>query len=188
MSFKIDRAINFLSKTQFGFVGIAMLASVGSLTGALFSAKQTNEVSALADSRDAIVKLLNADDFTLIRKQVAELQERSRRLEARPSSAPPVATDVADLASKIDAVAARQAKLENTLTDQPLKALEIPMLRRDLDSQSKEIASLTASLQRAQEAQWDTMKWVIGGLGAAIAAIFIPFVNRLLAGIQNSND
>lgn len=181
MSLKFDGVTKVL-------VSAAMLGSVVSLAGALLSAKQTSDLNGLAKTRDVLLETLKTDDLASIKKQVAELQERSRRIEARPSSSLPVPTDLADLSSRVDAVTARQTRLENTLTKQPLKALEIPILRRDLDSQSKDIAALTTSLQRAQEAQWDTMKWLIGGLGAAIAAILVPFVSRLIASNRESSE
>ena len=155
----------------------AIIASVVSLTGALFSAKQTGDLNALTATREVLVKSLSDDDLTDLRRQVSVLQSAVReRPDIKYTSPPP--SELKILIAKVDKLGDRQTQLENTLTKQPLKALEIPILRRDLDTQAKEVAVLTSALQKAQDSQWETMKWLIGGLAAAIVTIVIPLVIR----------
>lgn len=116
-----------------------------------------------------------------IDKRIHLLQESVRRLSQNQSGKTVPNANVATI-EQLRAVASRQDHLEKVLTDQPLRALEIPLLRRDLDQQAKQIEALSAALQKAQEGQWDTMKWIIGALIAAVSAICIPIAARLFQG------
>ncbi len=160
-------------------MAIALSAAGTGTVGALItSSRGADEVNELARAREMLIRSIIDDDISELRKQVQSIEAKSSHVNATPTQSID-RTEIAGLSLKITALRDRQDRLEAVLTKQPLKVLEIPLLRRDLDMQAKEITSLADDLQKAQEAQWETMKWLIGGLAAAIAAILIPVVTRL---------
>ena len=150
--------------------GLMVVSAVATLS-AFLSIEQAQELETISSAGESSL----SDQLQIFPKYSTAAAPRSR--QAGDTGLRP--TGAAAPVNRIDALTERQRNLETTLTDQPLEALDIPLLRRDLDNQAKDVATLTAALQKAEESQWETMRWLIGGLAAAIAAICIPIVGRL---------
>jgi hypothetical protein len=68
------------------------------------------------------------------------------------------------LASKFDAVEARQKRLEAVIMADPIKSLEIPMLRKDLEGQIQRSEQSILALRESVNQVYDLSKWLLGTL------------------------
>ena len=72
--------------------------------------------------------------------------------------------EIEQLASKLDA-------LNKVIMQSPEKAIEIPMLKRDISSLQKQYEYAVESLQNQITRAYDTMKWVIGTIVLGILGL-----------------
>lgn len=110
-----------------------------------------------------------ASDISILKIQIAEL--------TRVPESVAVSTKLQELDAKLTAVDAKMSALNNAIMASPEKALEVPMLRRDLLALQNQYESATKSLEREITRAYDTIKWVIGtivfGILGLAASVFL---------------
>ena len=86
-----------------------------------------------------------------------------------------VAAKLVEIETQIASLTQQVTVINNAIMDSPGKALEIPILKRDISSLEKQYVSTTQALEREITRAYDTIKWVIGtiilsilGLGASV--------------------
>ena len=86
-----------------------------------------------------------------------------------------ISAKLSEIETKVATIAKQISVINNAIMDSPGKALEIPILKRDIASLEKQYVSTTQALEREITRAYDTIKWVIGtiilsilGLGASV--------------------
>jgi hypothetical protein len=87
------------------------------------------------------------------------------------------------LAPKIALIESDLSKLKNDLDnlnyviiDSPNKALQIPLLKKDMDSMKKEIILRFSSLEKSINKSYDIVKWVIGTILLSILGLAVSIL------------
>jgi hypothetical protein len=127
---------------------------------------------------------VRAREIAALRARVAETSmelEQLGRALSNPSDPPSQARLAAQVRSLNDSVTDMRAdlsKLEDTILQNPTRALEVPLLRRDLESLKAGNQSSLEAIQNDLDRQYDLMKWVVGtlliGIIGMVASVLAP--------------
>jgi hypothetical protein len=71
--------------------------------------------------------------------------------------------EIKKLSSAVDDISSREGKLESAIMQNPAKALEVPLLRRDLDNLKDSQQSTFLTLKDGIDRVYDLNKWLLGG-------------------------
>jgi predicted RNase H-like nuclease (RuvC/YqgF family) len=109
------------------------------------------------------------NEVSILKTQVAELT-------AIPESVA-VSSKLKELEAKVAAVDEKLGSINKAIMSSPEKALELPMLRRDILALQNQYENGTRSLEREINRAYDTIKWVIGtivlGVLGLAASVFL---------------
>lgn len=75
-----------------------------------------------------------------------------------------VSTSVSDLNS-------RESKIESIILESPAKALEMPLLRRDLDNVKEAQQAAVVSLKESVDRVYDLNKWLLGAMAVSVVTL-----------------
>ena len=73
----------------------------------------------------------------------------------------------------LNALTERIQRIEQAILTSPAKALEIPLLQRDMESLKQNQAAQTAAQKEAIDRIYDQNKWLLGGVSISILALAI---------------
>lgn len=111
-----------------------------------------------------------------VHKEVSLLKVQVAELTKVPESVA-ISAKLHELDAKVAAVDEQLSALNKTIMASPEKALEVPMLRRDILAIQRQYESVTKSLEREITRAYDTIKWVIGtivlGILGLAAGVFL---------------
>ena len=88
-----------------------------------------------------------------------------------------VAARLVGLESYIQQIGDRLSGLENAILERPVRALEIPLLKKDIENLQGDQAEGMNSLKQSIDRIYGLTKWLLGGLSVSIASL--TFVNLL---------
>lgn len=111
------------------------------------------------------------------RAQITSLQLKLNELQAqmrqrKPATIEPLTTTEAlQLSNRMDAIEARQRRIEVTITNNPARSLELPLMRRDIDNLRDNTAKLVDNLEQGIDRTYDLSKWLLGGLAVSVIGL-----------------
>lgn len=73
----------------------------------------------------------------------------------------------------LENLSTRLGRIEASILDDPSKALEVPLLRRDLDSSKDAAQDALNGIQRDVDRQYDLMKWTMGTLVLGMGGLVV---------------
>ena len=141
-------------------------------------------------------------DLSYLQAEVAAVATQSAstaaRLDAldkylRDSPPPPdmrgVAAEVQSLGAGQNEIRTSVRRLEQAIANDPAKALEIPLLRRDLEqSRALQLAEVQ-TLKQEVDRVYDWSKWVLGTIALAVVTLGVSnFIRRPSDGGAKAND
>jgi hypothetical protein len=119
-------------------------------------------------------------------KQTADLSALKRRVDAivadQNGQTPP---KVLELKEQIDQLARRQKLIEDAISRDPAKALELPLMRRDLDNLKESQIQSANSVKQSVDQVYDLNKWLFGGMALSVFAVAI---GNLLRGRSRTEE
>ncbi len=118
--------------------------------------------------RQQITKLEN--EMSILKAQVAELTTVPQSVK--------VSTRLKELDVKVSSIDEKLNALNKAIMASPEKALEIPMLRRDVLALQKQYENATMSLEREITRAYDTIKWVVGTIVLGIIGLVVSLFLR----------
>jgi len=148
-------------------MGAAVLATVASLVAGIMTA-----------SFDSLTEIERSDPGLIIKTETSPaLQKELEALKAQLASLQEIPNDV-KVSAKLEVFEAKITQFESQLNvinkailQSPEKALEIPMLRRDIASLQKQYENSTESLEREIIGAYETIRWVIGSIVLGILGL-----------------
>ena len=176
----LESEIEMIKRKNFLSVALtagAVFASVATAFVA-FSVQDVRQRSDDAAMRTAeLQKQMNVSAGTMdiiksMRSDIGLLKERQAAL--RGNGPQPVSSQqYADLSSRMTALDVRETKLEQVILADPSKALEMPLLRRDMDSNKEYNLASLSEVKAEIDRIYDLSKWLIGGLTISIISLAI---------------
>lgn len=83
------------------------------------------------------------------------------------------------LKSTVNVIDERLKVLERSISDNPEKALSIPMLRKDQENMAKSIDSNKLAVSEELTRIYDQQKWILGGIGTVLFAAITALLSVL---------
>ena len=102
-----------------------------------------------------------------IKRQLQKTIEQQEALASREQLPPPLSV----LEARLEKVEEQQQRLDRIIVDDPDKALELPLMRRDLEALEQKQAVAIDSVRRSVEQVYDLSKWLIGALALGIISL-----------------
>jgi hypothetical protein len=128
---------------------------------------------ALATSQRALSARAN-----ITAKEVQQLKAVIATLQKPPSQGK-LASQVSSMESKVRQIDGDVSALQNAILRDPAKALEVPLLRRDIESNQLANQAALVAIQQDIDRQYDLMKWILGTLALGlIGLIFTGLSSR----------
>jgi hypothetical protein len=103
-------------------------------------------------------------------REVQRLRSELNSLNKPPSQGA-MAAQVGNLTSRMDQMDEDLSALENAILRDPAKALEIPLLERDLENNQLANQAALAAVRQDIDRQYDLMKWILGTFAVGIAGL-----------------
>jgi len=109
-------------------------------------------------------------------KQIEELKNQFAALKSIPTESK-IAAQLSEFESKLIILDSEVKVINKAILQSPEKALEIPMLKKDIATLQKQYENSTALLEREMSRAYETVKWVIGtivlGILGLAASVFL---------------
>ena len=112
---------------------------------------------AIGEPREAAL----SHDLNYLKQEVLTIKNKVDALSNVPEGAPVVAK-LKELEVKLISTDEKLSSIRREIMQSPEKALEIPMLRRDIQALQSQYDNATKSLEREISRTYDTVKWVMG--------------------------
>ncbi|HEV8602212.1 MAG TPA: hypothetical protein VGQ68_02330 [Gaiellaceae bacterium] len=150
---------------------LGVLAALGVFLGGSFDT-EPRETPTISTSTG-----VGFSPFQQLSHEVASLQAQVKALRRTPRGSH-AAADVAAMRVDVNRLNSQLSALETAVLDDPAKALQLPLLRRDLEATQEANRSANESTRDDVDRQYDLMKWVFGTF---IVALLGTLVTALLA-------
>lgn len=122
-------------------------------------------------------------ELTMLSNNVTILQETVDRLSQSPQDLS-LSAELAQINSTLISLDSRLQRIEHAILDDPAKALEVTLLRRDIDDMQEEYQEDLQSVRAEITRLYDFNKWFLGvvivGLVGIIASNFLPGLSKVL--------
>ncbi len=148
-------------------MGAAVLGAVASVIAGMltFTFDKGAEISISEPS--LVVSQKYTPELT---QKVEDLGKQLAALKSIPKESK-ISAQLSQFETKLKRLDSEVKVINKAILQSPEKALEIPMLRRDIVSLQKQYESSTKSLEREISRAYDTVKWVIGTIVLGILGI-----------------
>jgi len=113
-----------------------------------------------------------------LRNEVAELRT-DRRAVLRAIRLAPALSPIGLVQTRVDDIARRQSRIEQSIVNSPERALELPILRNDLtnlrDTNNQRMEAMSARIEQV----YDLNKWLLGTMAITIIVLAVStFLTR----------
>ena len=104
--------------------------------------------------------------------QINELQKHFASLSSIPAENT-LSIEIQKLNTAQDALSTREEKLEFAIMRNPAQALEVPLLRRDLDNLKDAQQAAYSTLKDSVDRIYDLNKWLLGAMAISIVTLAV---------------
>lgn len=113
-----------------------------------------------------------------LRRDLEALSQQQRALR-QSIEQPSQNRDIASLSGRLDDISQRQERIEQVILNNPARALEIPMLRNDLNNMREANAQRLEAIKASVDQSYDLNKWLLGTMAITIIGLAITtFLSR----------
>lgn len=146
---------------------VAAIASVVVGIGTSFVSKKSDQVF------EAQIQDIKAQiQIDAIEAKVDAVSARLRG-QALNNKGPITDDEAVAMRKSLDDLSVRMKRLEDAISSDPKRALEVPLMRRDLDNLDKSQAQAIASIKQVVDSVYDLTKWVLGGTVFVVIAVAV---------------
>jgi hypothetical protein len=107
-----------------------------------------------------------------LRADLQTTQESIKGITNLPKDAK-ISIQLRQIASILSDLKGREEKLEQTILANPSKALEIPLMQRDLESLRASQQANILAVKESVDRIYDINKWLLGGMAVSVIALAI---------------
>jgi uncharacterized small protein (DUF1192 family) len=159
-------------------VGVTV-AGLG-LIPAYISLSNTPQSSSDALAEAAQAALLNQRElstrFNLVSQEVQRLKSEVNNLQ-KPTSQGRLAAQVSGMNAKLGQIDDEVSALQVAILRDPAKALEMPLLRRDIESNQAANQAALAAVRLDIDRQYDLMKWILGTFAVGVIGLIFTGIS-----------
>lgn len=148
------------------------VAAVAALTAGVAFFVTTRLETRSADSASAAeVARISAINDQL----AARISGLQRRLDVSRDDVtlPKDAADLKPLIARMTEIEYRQARIEKAISNDPARALEIPLLRRDIDGLKEANGQAIGAVKASVDQVYDLSKWLFGALVIGVFSLAV---------------
>ncbi|MDH2077200.1 hypothetical protein [Pseudomonas atacamensis] len=135
-------------------------------------------------------KFASADEVELLRSSVSKAEEllssAIKQINQPNNNGQVLIVELTSLKAAVKSIDERLEILERSISENPEKALSIPMLRKDQENMSKAIEGNKVAVSAELTRIYDQQKWILGGIGtvlfAAVTALLAALFKMILKG------
>lgn len=121
-------------------------------------------------STEAITQ--TSDDLRGLRRDIARLGNEQQVIRLAVARSPEnLQTRL--LVERLQNIERRQARIEQVILNNPARALELPLLRNDLDNAREVNAQSLTAIRASVDQIYDLNKWLLGGMAIGIIALAV---------------
>ena len=113
--------------------------------------------------------------FTRIDEEVSKLKGQIDALSNTPQRAK-FAVQLRGLNATLSDLKTRYSKLEEVISNNPARAIEVPLLRKDFDNLKDSQQQNTLALRQSVDQIYDLNKWLFGGVSLCIVGLALSVV------------
>ena len=162
---------NFIHRLKWEWLSITALV-IGLLIALvpifLTSPQQTLQPS--LESREQVAEI--KDHLNEAVKTINQLQAKLDALSNIPEQAK-VAVQLKDLQNNLKDLWTRESKLEEVILSNPAKAIEVPLIRKDLDNLKDAQQQNMLAVKQGVDQVYDLNKWLLGAMAVSIVTLAI---------------
>lgn len=130
--------------------------------------------TAVANNTQIVARLVEA--HAEMKGEVAAVQRQLAALKPPLAGRAPSTSEVEALRRLVSELAVRQKRIEDAISRDPARALELPLLRRDLDNIKESQAQAADTMKQSVSQIYDLNKWLIGGGALSLLAIAVSML------------
>ena len=168
---KSPKGINWVIKLSETLPVIVIIITVISSGATFYAYKFSVEKPALASLTQKDVADLHAQIDQLDR-DLMSVKNQLRALTNVPEDTK-VAIQLKGIDDSLNDLKARHEKLENAISNNPAKAIEVPLLRKDLDNLKDSQQQNLLALKQGVDQVYDLNKWLLGAMAISIVTLAI---------------
>jgi hypothetical protein len=151
------------------FVGATLvLSNFADLTRNYRDRAQVDLVSATVNKQIAALD----ERIRLVNDEVKKIQQHIESLSTIPKE-DALNIEIQNLKAATGEISAREAKIESAILESPSKALEIPLLKHDVDAIKESQQSSLAALKDSVDRIYDLNKWLLGAMAVSIVTLAV---------------
>jgi hypothetical protein len=156
---------------------VANVALVFALSALWFIGRVVKVEGRLIDLVDKIV-VIQTDNTMSLRRLSETNDVRLPPIEPVPPNGGGDGPAVQELRNRLLVAERRLQVLERTLVDSPAKALEVPLLKKDIESVARDIVTLRDDTRRSIDSYTTLIGWLVGIIGVFLSASLAIFLRQ----------
>ncbi|MEC3947583.1 hypothetical protein [Sphingobium sp. HWE2-09] len=135
----------------------------------------------IAPMEQPVAAAASVKEIASLKLQVLQLKNDLAHLNITISDdAPSVALKVAleNIQRRISEIEKRQAALDNIILDNPSKALELPLLKRDVETVRQSNEQSITAIRQSVDQIYDLNKWLLGSMAVGVICLALSHFFR----------
>jgi hypothetical protein len=116
---------------------------------------------------------------------VKKVEQRIQSLSAIPKE-DALNSEIQNIKASTIELTAKQARIESAILESPSKALEMPLLRRDLDSLRQLQQSSLVAMKESVDRVYDLNKWLLGAMAVSVISLALSNLLKPREAIKSS--
>jgi hypothetical protein len=143
----------------------------------IFSSFLNHEVHDITTKETSLTNLVIERTLSIHQEEIKKINETLKDLESIKSSISDIPKEssvyieIKRLDSSVNDINTRSAKLESVILENPAKALETLLLRRDLDKVKEAQQAALVNLKDSIDRVYDLNKWLLGAMAVSIVTL-----------------
>jgi hypothetical protein len=148
---------------------IALVAGLVASVGSFYSSRSTVTSVSVNDDFRRLIAVQDEKIQTVI-SQIRELQRHIASISNIPTE-DALYLELRKLNVSFSDLNSREAKIESVILENPSRALEMPLLRRDLDNVRESQQASLVSVKESVDRIYDLNKWLLGAMAVSIVTL-----------------
>ena len=167
-----------IKKSSFEKASLAagIISLVAGLAAGFITFRSIKFIVPSGDKSILLQEQVSQQQINEIQNEVSIIKAQVAQLTTVPQSVA-VSAKLRELDAKVSSIDNKLNAINKIIMASPEKALEIPMLQRDILAIQRQYENATTSLEREITRAYDTIKWVVGtivlGMIALVASVFL---------------
>jgi hypothetical protein len=163
-------------------IGVIISGVVGAIAFLISSQSISPKTPVMDERVYRLFEKLN-HDLEKLRENVVGVEGQLKNISNVPEQSQ-VAAQLKGIDTAVKDLQARQSKLEEVIISNPAKAIEVPLIRKDLDNLKESQQQNLLAIKQGIDQVYDLNKWLLGAMAISIITLA---VSNFLKGKEKGN-